>query len=224
MANDANGPELYWTGGPFRVGLGHPNTSSPASVRDALAALEDFRDACQRQYIAFHGMINGRHIAYEQFKALMKDRDKTVHVGTAFPEDEQRPGHSWIGKIPVGQLLDGLAPGGEFETEHAKAVIVMIFSMWEERHRRSVANAMSVQTNQVMCTLMNDIRHVRNCIVHHGSVICDGFAEKLVLLPQIWAIAPGELRIAEDMLHGLMEQINALRVEIVPQLSPGTTK
>jgi len=216
--------ELYWTGGPFRVRLLHPTVSSPDSVRDAIAILEEFRTACQRQYIAFLGMVNGRDIAYERFEKLMKDRDKTVYVGTAFPEDEQRPGHSAIGEIPVGQLLDGLAPGGDFETEHAKAVIVMIFGMWEERHRQDVATAMSVRKNQVTSTLMNDIRHVRNCILHDGSVICEGVVKKLVLLPQIWTIVPGELRILEGMLHGLMEQVNALRVEISSQPSLGPTR
>ena len=227
MVNTAIGRGLYWTGGPFQVSLQHPTTASPESVRDALASLEEFRVACQRQYIAFDRTVNGRDRAYELWKNLVALRENLIGVGTAppgIPATDQRPGHSCIAQLRQGELLDGLAPGGWFGAEHAKAFIVTIFSVWEGRHRQEVANAMSVQKNQVRCTLMNEIRHVRNCIVHRKAVVSNGVVAKLVLLSQVWRITPGELRITEEMLHGLMEQINALRVEVVPQLSLGTTR
>ena len=222
--SSTNGRDMYWTGGPFRMSLQNPAITSPDRLRDALAMLEDFRAACQKQYIAFHGMINGRNLAHERFKKLMKSRDNTFFVGTAPPDAEQRLGHSCIAALSQGELLDGLATGREFETEHAKAFIVMTFSLWEGGYRRSLAKANSVQKKQVKCVLMNDIRQVRNCIVHDKAVVSDRFTDKLDLLSQVWTIAPGELRITDSMLHSLMEQINALRVEITTEPSPGTTK
>lgn len=223
MARTTTGEGLYWMGGPFRVALKHTNSASQESVGDALASLEAFRAACQKQYIALNRMVNGRDRSYELWKGLMKSRENVIFVGTAPPDIEQvdqRLGCSCIARLSQGELLDGVAPGGWFETEHAKAFIVTIFSMWEEKYRRLVAKAMAAKKQQVMCTLMNDVRRLRNCIVHRESVIDDDIVEKLVLLPQIWKIAPGELRITEAMLHGLMEQINALRVEVVPDPSP----
>ncbi|MCY4047686.1 MAG: hypothetical protein OXF42_06260 [Candidatus Dadabacteria bacterium] len=217
MANNANRQELYWTGGQFRFGLEHPNESAPDSVSAAIATIEEFRTACHKQYIAFYCAVTGRNLAHEKFKELAKSRDNRLFVGTQFPNAEQQPGHSCIAQLKISELLDRLVSGGEFESEHAKALIVMIFSLWEENYRHSIAEAMSVRKNQVSCALMNDIRHVRNCILHDNGIVSDGFADKLNLLSQIWKITSGELRITRGMLHSLMEQINALRVKIEPE-------
>ena len=73
---------------------------------------------------------------------------------------------------------------------------------------------LSIHLNQVQCTLMGDLRHIRNVIIHEDAVIPQDFSDKLELLPQIWSLEPGELRITEQMVHSLMEQINALRIQI----------
>ena len=103
-------PDLYWTGGSFRVALRCPaNTPQHLSTK-ALAALEEFRSDCQEQYCAFSGPVNGRHLAYERFKPLMASRNNVFSVGTAPPPDsEQRPGRSTIAQMRQGDILDSLA-------------------------------------------------------------------------------------------------------------------
>ena len=58
--------------------------------------------------------------------------------------------------------------------------------------------------------------------IYNGSVICDGFAEKPVLVPQIWPIVPGGVEDCGGYAAWLDGQINAWQFKIVPQPSPHT--
>lgn len=212
--------KLYWEGGSFRVRLYHnPNTPRHA-VDTAVSILDEFRADCQKQYMAFNGVVNGRQLAYERFRRIMtpEDKDKGFSVGSAPPDAEQSPGKSIIAHMSQGELLEGLKEGGEFENQHAKALLVLIYHRWCENFRKRIADIMSVPPNQVECDLMGDIRRVRNLIIHENSVIPRNFPTKLELLPEIesWSLEPGELTITEKMVHSLMEQINAIRVRITP--------
>lgn len=35
------------------------------------------------------------------------------------------------------------------------------------------------------------------------------------MLTRMWKLKPGQLAVTDEMLHSLMEQINALRIELV---------
>lgn len=207
-------PDLYWTGGSFRVALRCPaNTPQHLSTK-ALAALEEFRSDCQEQYCAFSGPVNGRHLAYERFKPLMASRNNVFFVGTGPPDSEQRPGRSTIAQMRQGDILDSLEPGGAFEDQSAKALVVMMFHRWDEQFRHLIAQTLSVSKDAVECDLMGDVRHVRHLIIHDNSGIPRNFTAKLKILCQIWNLQPGKLRLTEQMIHSLMEQINAIRVRV----------
>ena len=208
---------LYWAGGPFRVSLQHPNNMPQEHVDRVITALEAFRSDCQSHYCAFSGSINGRTLAYERFKPLMKSRTNMVSVGTGPPDSEQQPGESTIATMHQGDLLDGLMPGGTFEDRHAKAFIVMIYHRWDEYFRQSIAESISVRPSRVQCDMMGDIRQVRNVIIHDNSEIAQNTIGKLKLLPQIWHLSVGALSLSEGMLQSLMEQINAMHVRIVEE-------
>lgn len=208
--------ELYWRGGPFQVSIISPPDASQASVSQAEDVLVEFRDACQKQYAAFCGAVNGRLLAYERFRQAMEpaNGDKSFFIGTGPPDSEQLPGQSTIVQMSQKDFLESLKQGGAFEQQHAKAFVVFIYPLWEENYRQRIANAMSVSKDRVDCALMGDIRHVRNLIVHDSSVVTRDFPCKLTLLSQIWDLKPGELRITEKMLHSCMEQLNAIRIQI----------
>lgn len=206
--------ELYWKGGPFQVSLYHNPATPRRAVTGAVAILETFCAECHKQYFAFNGMINGRQLAYERFKSIITSRDNKISVGTAFPDAEQLPGKSTIAYMSQGELLKGLEKGGEFENQHAKALVVFMYHLWDENFRNRIADIISVPKRQVKCALMGDIRRVRHLIIHKNSVVPQNFSAKLELLSQIWDLEPGELIITEKMVHSLMEQINAIHVQI----------
>ena len=218
MANieEGNQTRLYWTGGDFRVSIDSWINRTQVEVDEAIGILEEFRSACRKQYIAFSGLINGRSLAYDRFSTLLKPehRDRTFSIGGVPPDARQEQGLSSIASMTQGELLDGLRDGGEFENQHAKALVVFIFHLWEDHFRDRIACATRLRKKEVLCDLMGDIRIIRNAIIHKNSLVVETDLSNLVLLPEIWQVCPGEIEITESMLHSLMEQINAIRVDL----------
>ena len=208
-------PNLYWAGGPFRVSLKCASDVPPKRVDRAIAGLEAFRSDCQSHFCAFSGAMNGRTLAYERFKAVMKSPTNMVSVGTGLPDSEQRPGQSTIAQMRQGDMLDGLKPGGVFEDRHAKAFMVMIYHRWDGYFRCLIAKSLSVSRDRIECDLMGDIRQVRHAIIHDNSEIKQKTIDRLILLPRIWDLSVGALTLSEGMLHSLMEQVNAIHIRVV---------
>ena len=181
---------LYWTGGPFHTGLGtERGYFSEDSLRGAIKFLDEYRDACQKQFIAFNGVCNGRTLAYERFKSSVEPAHmgNTFSVGTAFPDSRQSLGASTIASMKIGDFLKGLEEGGEFENQHAKAFIVLIYHLWDEKYRPAIGKLLSVDPKeQVLCDLMGDVRLVRNLIIHNDSVVPQGLVHRLTMLQEIW--------------------------------------
>ena len=208
---------LYWSGGPFRVGISHSLGQKPDAINDAVRHLEEFRSECQMHYMAFNGVVGGRAAALELYRRRFstENRDAKFFVGTQFPDDEQSPGSSTIAQMTQGDFLEALTAGGTFERLQANAFIVLVYALWDENYRRKVADAFGVAKGAIACDLMGEIRHVRTWIVHDNSVAPPDLRVKCPMLTRMWKFEPGELAVTDGMLHSLMEQINALRIELV---------
>ena len=206
--------QAYWSGGPFRVRLLHaPGAFSSEDLAKAINVLQDFRAECHKAYFAFNGAVNGRHDMSEKFKRLMTTREAEVSIGSAFPDGEQKPGKSTIASLTQGQLLDSLAKGGDFEDLQHKALVVMLYHRWEEWYRHGIALALGLKKNEIRCSLMGEVRLLRNVIVHDNGMVPNGFSAPLLSL--IWgSISTGFLIVTDDMVHALMEQLNAIQVEV----------
>ncbi len=186
-----------------------------------MEAIDEFRFACHRQYFAYDGYISGRSRAYEDLKQELDPANPgRIAVGTAYPNAPQLLGKSTIAWISQEELLAGLKEGGEFENQHAKALVVFLYQLWEVQYRKKIADVLSIKKNQVKCTLMGDLRQVRHIILHDNSVVTRENVEKFKMLPQIWDLHPGELRITQKMIHAMMEQINGLLVDVASAGSP----
>ncbi len=212
---ESNQSKLYWHGGPFQVSISHPSNVPASAIEGAINIIEEFRIESQKQYIAFDGAVNGRNESYKRFENLFKPahRDKRISVGTGLPDSPQLPGSSTLATMTQGEFLEGLKPGGEFENQHAKALIVLIYHLWDEKYRRRLSQVLSVPLNNIRCSLMGDIRQIRNLIIHEDSVVPPNFPNRLELLPEIWTFDVGNLRISATMIHSFMEQLNAIRVD-----------
>ena len=208
--------KLYWRGGPFRTSILCWPERQQHQIDKAIAILDEFRSTCQKQFIAFEPTVNGRPMAYERFSKQVKPehRGNRFSVGTGFPDAEQLPGRSTIANITIGELLEGLKMGGDFDNQHAKAVIVFIYHLWDESYRVRIADSLGVKPCKVTCDLMGDLREIRNAIIHNSSIIEEKTLQKLKFLLGIWRIESAELVVTGTMLHALMEQLNAIRVDI----------
>lgn len=195
------------------MGLAHPRSSPPQAAAQALTVLEEFRSECQKAYCAFDGTVNGQLDAVARYRKLFSRPDKRFSVGSGPPGGQQLPGRSTIATLRQGELLDAMAEGGDFEDRRNKALLVMLYHRWDEFYRYRIGQAFGVGKNDVRCVLMGDLRCVRNLIVHDNAVVPRGFS--CWFLEQIWVpFAAGELTITNGMIHSLMEQLNAIQVEI----------
>lgn len=216
MVEDRPPSELYWTGGRFNACIVCWVRRQQQEIDQAVKILDEFRSACQKQYITFQPGLNGRRMAYEYLSGAIRPeiRSGTLSVGTVLPDATPQPGQSLVANIPIQDLLEGLKEGGDFDNQHAKAVIVFIYHIWEGYYRGRIAESLRVKTANVSCDLLGDLREIRNSIIHNNSIIEGKTLEKLSFLPGIWRVELGELVITSIMLHSLMEQLNAIRVEV----------
>ena len=207
-------PTLYWTSGPAKVSLCYGQAVSKTDANAAIGMLEDFRSQCQRLWFAFDGMINGRPLALQQWRRGKAGTHNRFSAGNQFPDQEQSIGKSTIAHIPIVELLDAMADGGEFEQLNAKAMLVFIDVMWEESTRRGIADALQIANNDVKSDLMADLHRLRNLIIHRSESAKRDYVEKATFVPQIWTINPDDVVITAFMLHAMMEQLNALHVDV----------
>ena len=210
---------LSWTGGPDEVDLRPPAGADPEATAAARAELEAFRSDCHEQYMVFALNVELRgHIPKSKRWQFLWDRERSdvlLSVGTGPPATEDVPGSRTFAAMRQGKFLDAVLKGGDFGCRDANAFIVFVYSLWERRCRREIARLFNVESNDVRCPLMGDLRSVRNAILHAGWRVRKEDRTKMEVLPLFWGEIPeDELRISAHMVNLLMEQINALRVEI----------
>ena len=215
MIAPPNSPQLYWQEGPFKVAIYLPWSIPQRTVDKTLKILEEFRNSCQEQSIIFDIANFGKHQWLNNYKHILEEgKDNKISFGTNPPDAYQLPGKSITGETSMKHLLENLKPRGEFENQLAKMLIVFIYHLWDDNFRDKIADSLSISKNQVECDLMGDIRHIRHSIIHKNSGVRQEDLNHFKMLSQIWDLKPGKLLISKNMIHSLMEQINALRVTI----------
>jgi len=238
MTTEARKNGSYWTGGalkPLEERITYSNTSTPKnSKNEVLATVESFIHNCQLQDTALYEAILGVRQFYDFFGTAIKNDqvkpENRIFMGTQFPDARQEPGKSTTVQLNIGEVVEYSKPGGKFEGLHAKAFIVFINSLWCESFRKEIAEMLSIPTGlgqkklekRIVCYLMDDICLIRNCIVHANSVLDGDRVKHIKMLPKIsnWermnqiAEIKGELLIKEQMIHSLMEQINAIQIRV----------
>ena len=200
------------------MSIEHPRDFPQPTVNQAIKILDTFRDYCQRQYIAFYYAQAGMDYLRERDNPAPTNNPNNPNprysFGTQVPDGPQSPGSSTIAVINQSDLYEALKPDGEFQNQYANALVVFIYQLWSDNFRKKIADVLSILRDGVECDLMEDIRKIRNRIIHHQSDIPQNLPNKLKILSHIWNIEPGELRISSNMIRSLMEQINAIRVKI----------
>ena len=215
----------YWSGGPSRVRFKHaPGAFPPEDLAKATEVLEDFRAECHKTYFAFNGLLNGRLVILERYKEILNYADiltgpegpgpeRRIAAAPTLPDGEEKPGKSTTAVLTQGQILASFAKGGEVEDMQNKALLVMLYQRWDEWYRHRIAKELGLEKNKVRCSLMGEVRQLRNVVIHDNGVVPEGFSAPL--LSRIWSgIPPGFLVITDEMVTALTEQLNAVLVEV----------
>lgn len=168
--------------------------------------LAEFQRALQAHYtcyiMATMGMNSARAVyanAAPSNRVFIGPRDPSKHRATA--------------SMSQLELHSKMKPDGEFSDVLAKALLVEIYSEWEEYFRPRFATAIGTEKNMVRCDLLGDLRQIRNCIVHDRSTL-ETKHTKLTALR--WSLKPGPLLVTKDMFSTFVDQANDLEVTVEP--------
>jgi len=110
------------------------------------------------------------HRVNRPVRSEVDDAGRQVVVWASY-EDPTKPDviHNRI--IRAEDYLAVNAPGGSNEQQHARAIVVFLFTYWEDEIRQRLAKAKGVPVNEVRCDAMGDLRVLRNVILHSKSVM-----------------------------------------------------
>ena len=61
--------------------------------------------------------------------------------------------------------------GVQTKQQHAKAIVVFLFTYWEDEIRPRLATAKGVAEHEIRCDAMGDLRILRNVILHAKSIL-----------------------------------------------------
>jgi hypothetical protein len=171
----------------------------------ARAILSEFQRICHQHYTCFvlaTGGVNNfvRDIANgpPATVVFLSAQDPTKATPTA--------------RITMGELRALGTPDGQFSDVLAKAILVSLYSEWDEYFRPRLAESIGVPKNAVRSNIIGDLRLIRNCIVHSQSVVANEH-QRIVALS--WPTIPGPLKITLQMMTELFNKLNSLEVNVV---------
>ena len=99
-----------------------------------------------------------------------KEDSETVVVYASY-EDPSKPDviHNRIVRADI--YLAANVPGGLNEQRHARAIVVFLFTYWEDEIRPRLAAAEGTHVNEIRSDIMGDMRILRHAILHAKSTI-----------------------------------------------------
>ena len=203
---------MYWYCGPFQIKIFDFRSTPGEDISEALERTRGFIAACSEYYFAMSAAINGYKL-FADFVGSAALPNQATFFGTGNPNEPQVPGRATLGSMETDAMLEKLT-GGRVEDYQAKSFIVRMFHLWDDRHRPRVAEALSVENEQVTCSLLGDVRHIRHVIIHDDSVVPADLLPKQEMIQQMWNLKAGGLLITHEMISTLMEQVNAINLNV----------
>lgn len=115
-------------------------------------------------------------------------------------EDPTKPDviHNRI--IRAADYIAANAPGGSNEQKHARAIVVFLFTYWEDEVRPRLAKAKGVEIKKINSDIMGDLRVLRNVILHSKSILRPDKHKELKKLGGMFAIDKS-LHISYEDMH-----------------------
>ena len=150
-------------------------------------ALAGFAGHCARVERQTHRLnrpvqVNGNHVVYVSY------------------EDPTQPDiiHNRI--IRAEDYIKINSAGGSNEQQHACAIIVFLFTYWEDEIRPRMAKAKRVELNEIRSDIMGDLRIIRHAILHAKRIVRQDEHKRLKKLKEMIS-ADEPIHISYDNMH-----------------------
>ncbi len=119
---------------------------------------------------------------------MKKDKDGNNVVVWASYEDPTQPDiiHNRI--IRANDYIQANSPYGSNERQHSQAILVFLFTYWEDEIRPRLAASINKESNAIRSDIMGDLRILRNVILHSKGVIRVSKYKELKKLTEMFSI------------------------------------
>lgn len=162
---------------------------------DALAGFAGHHTRIERQVHRINRPVNS-HV----------DNEGQRIVVYASYEDPTQPDviHNRI--IRATHYIAANSKGGSNEQQHSQAILVFLFTYWEDEIRPRLATSKGVELQEIRSDIMGDLRILRNVILHSKGII---HSEKHKELKKL-----GDMFIADQPVHVSYEGMHRIFVLI----------
>lgn len=144
---------------------------------DALAGFAGHKTKVERQI----------HRVTRPMEHKTEKNGSKVVVWTSY-EDPSQPDviHNRI--IRAVDYVQANSPRGANERQHSQAILVFLFTYWEDEIRLRLAKSTGKDINEIRSDIMGDLRVIRNVILHSKGVIKDEKHKELKKLASMFAV------------------------------------
>jgi len=138
---------------------------------DALAGFEGHYTRVERQV----------HRVSRPKSSSIDEKGQQVVVWASY-EDPTQPDiiHNRI--IKATDYIEANARDGSNSQQHSQAIMVFLYSYWEEEIRPRLAVALGIEKNSIRSNIMGDLRILRNVILHAKGVLSKEKHDELNIL------------------------------------------
>lgn len=168
--------------------------------------MEEFINACDEYLFCLSFSIIGIENKGKDLKKLRLNKGQRLWLGSDLETDRKM--HA---RMDIKELINRCAKNGLFTTELTKALLCMIYSMWDENFRHRISEAYGCEPEQIFCPLMGDLRKIRHCIMHHKSLVSEGGLKFEYLS---WQLPTGPLVITSEMFRDINDAIRGQGMHI----------
>ncbi len=156
---------------------------------DALAGFSGHHTRVERQV----------HRVSRPTKSSIDHTGQDVVVWASY-EDPTQPDviHSRI--IRANDYIAANSKGGSNEQQHARAVLVFLFTYWEDEIRPRLAASKSVHLQEIRSDVMGDLRILRNVILHAKGIMRLEKCRDLKKLGDLFVVDQ-PVRISYEIMH-----------------------
>ena len=96
--------------------------------------------------------------------------------------------------------------GGSNEQQHARAIIVFLYTAWESDLRPRLAQARGVELNEIRSDIMGDLKQLRHAIIHARGILDADSHRKLKQLTSMF-LPDAPVTIAYDDMHTIVVKV-----------------
>ena len=104
--------------------------------------------------------------------------------------------------VRADTYLEANSPGGSNEQRHARAIVIFLFTYWEDEIRFRLAAAKNVPVNEIKSDIMGDFRILRHAILHAKSSIRPDEHKRLKVVGSMFPPST-PIHISYDDMHQL---------------------